>query len=94
MQRVIEHQGGGRFVSQLQQRNRGVILERNKELRKSPGAVRNASFMGLEFNVPTADYYTILKQIRMVNPGARHADIQELLVKWLNRYGQSYRVRG
>ena len=91
--RVIEDQGGGKYVSQLQQPSRGLILERNAELRKNPGAIRNGQAMGLEYSIPTADYFTIMKRIRAVNPGAKARDMSALLRSWLERYGHCYKVR-
>ena len=92
-QRAVEFQPDGKIVSQLQQRDRGVILERNNELRKNPDALRNASFMGMEYSVPLADYHTIMKAIRKNNPGCGSKDMSSLLRGWLERYGHAYRVR-
>ena len=93
MQRVIEDNGDGTFTSQLQQRNRGIILERNRELQRNPGAIRDCSFMGLEYDIPVADYHTITKAIRRANPGCGSRDMSMLLRGWLEKYGQPYKVR-
>jgi len=92
--RVIESQGGGKYLSQLQQNNRGMILDRNAELRKNRGALRPLSSMGLEYTIPLADYHTICKAIRRNNPGIGSKDFSLLLRKWLERYGQAYKVTG
>lgn len=94
LERHIEIDAKHQAVSAMVQPSRAIILERNKELRKNPGAIKHLSFMGLEYNMPLVDYLQAMKFIKRNHPGITHTDTMEVLTGFLEQHGHDYRVRG
>jgi len=60
------------YTGVLTQPTRNLILERNKELRKNPGAIRDLSFGRQAASIPIIDYLALKKKHPILNhPDAR-----------------------
>ena len=68
--RIVEHAATGEVGHIFEQKDRDVILERNKRLRQNPGALRDLSFGRLVATIPLEDWYHFLK----ITPGYRQMD--------------------
>ena len=91
VRRIVEHCDG--LYSTLFQPSRKMILERNAELRKNPGALNNMEMMGLELTMPEEDYWTLVRKY----PDLKSSDPTVRTVAWRNfmgsREADPYRVR-
>lgn len=72
-QRIVSHAPTGEVGSITVQKDRDVILERNKKLRQSPGALKDLSFGRLVATIPFEDWHNFLKN----NPGYRQMDKEQ-----------------
>ena len=97
VERHVEIAPDGEIHSHLEQPTRGLILEGLNELRKNPGALKSHAEtdmgMGLEYTMPKADLWTLMRQLRLQNPGMNNKELNEQLTKWLRINGAIYRVR-
>ena len=59
LERHIEVDSNGLARSCILQPTRNLILNRNAELRKNPGAIKPLSFMGLELTIPLEDWHDL-----------------------------------
>ena len=84
---------GGELVRRIRQPSEDRILDRNRELRKNPGALRELTFAGLELNIPVLHYERLT---------AKYPDLHSLSAEtrtraWRKFMGSSeadpYRVR-
>ena len=71
--RIVEHAATGEVGHIFEQKDRDVILERNKRLRQNPGALKDLSFGRLVATIPFEDWNHFLK----LNPGYRQMDKEQ-----------------
>ena len=87
------HFEGGDLVRKQTQPSRELILDRNAELKKNPGAINHLSFAGLELTIPTLDLIVLQKKY----PALASANGQERKDAWLRFMGTAeadpYRIR-
>ena len=93
LERHIDIDAGHQATAVTTQPSRDIILERNKELRKNPGAINHLGHMGLEYTMPLVDYNLLMKRIETASPGIKHSEKMEQLTKYLQRHGHIYKVR-
>lgn len=71
---VNKHEGRhGRTYHTLDQPSRKLILERNAELRKTPGTLKDLSFGRQLASIPVLDYYALRQKF----PKLRSSDAKE-----------------
>lgn len=84
---------GDELVRRVRQPTEDRILDRNAELRKNPGALRELSFMGLELTIPALHYERLIR----TNPDLHSRDAETKTRAWRKFFGSSaadpYRVR-
>ena len=71
--RIVSHAPTGEVGHICEQKDRDVILSRNKKLRQSPGALRDTEFGRYIASIPFEDWDYFLGQ----NPGYRQMDKQQ-----------------
>lgn len=92
--RIVDHAPTGEVGCITEQKDRDVILERNKRLRQNPGALKDLSFGRLVATIPFEDWQQFLKD----NPGYRQMDKKEreaAIMRFLKFHpiGQACRVQ-
>ena len=73
---------GGELVRITTQASEDPILERNRELRKNPGALRSLDSMGLELTIPELHYWRLVKkypELGSVNAATKTAAWKRLM---------------
>ena len=84
---------GGELVRRIRQPSEDRILDRNAELRKNPGALRELSFAGLELTIPELHYLRLIQE----RPDLHSSDAETKTRAWRAFIASSdadpYRVR-
>lgn len=78
--RIVDHAPTGEIGHIFEQKDRDVILERNRELRKNPGALKDLTFGRQIANIPFEDWDYFL----MKNPDYRFMDKKQREVCLMN----------
>lgn len=89
--RVCAHED--KIYRKLTQPNRDLILNRNAELRKNPGVIRDLSFARHTFSIPKIDFEILKKKYPVLVDG--DADSQRKFYVWFLGQSESlpYRVQ-
>jgi len=75
-----KHEGvSGRTYHTLDQPSRKLILERNAELRKNKGALRDLSFGRQLASIPTLDYYALQKKFPKLRAASAKDRSEEMM---------------
>jgi hypothetical protein len=82
IERHIEIAPDGMARSILTQPTRQMILERNAELRRNPGALRKLDSMGQMMTVPKVDFEIFRKLWIRHHPGGKDIEFNQALTKW------------
>lgn len=69
----VTRQATGEYVTTLEQTNRDIILERNRELRKNHGALKDLTFGRQVATIPLEDWEYFLR----MNPDYRQMDAKQ-----------------
>lgn len=80
--RIVDHKPTGEVGHIFEQKDRDVILERNKQLRNNPGALKDLSFGRQVASIPFEDWYYFMQQnpnYRSMNKKEREAVLMRFL---------------
>lgn len=88
----VDH-GAKKLRRQITQPDRDVILERNRQLRKHKGTLKDCSFMRMQLSIPLEDYEMLKRKYPVLKTGSNHERSQ-----WYKKFIRSseseiYRVQ-
>ncbi len=65
----VDH-GANRLIRKLSQPDREIILERNRQLRKHKGTLKDCSFARMQLSIPLEDYEALRRKYPILRNGS------------------------